>query len=221
MPTGWRIRGVGGMQQIRPLGFTLVEVLVALAVFAVLAVAGAALLGQSIDNDAQLARVDAKVQALQQARAIMRADFGQALANRPVRHGDGAVRPGFTVQQDGALLSLVRLAAAPDGPDTAIVQRVSYVLEPGRGLVRRHYAPPDGNSDAQERVLLADARAVSVRLFAEGGWQEAAQWTPEQGLPAAVALEVEGAAGETTTFKYLTPAAANLGLQPAGQAPLG
>ena len=204
------------MRQAYTQGFTLVETLVALAVFALLAMAGAAMLGQSIDNEAQLADANARIQSMQQARAILRADFGQALDDRPVRYGDGATRPGFSVGQDGALLTLVRLNGIGGGGDArAAVIRVSYVLEPGRGLVRRQYGPADGSAAPLERVLFRNAQSVAVQLYWADAWQDAAQWTPSVGLPAAVDLQLVDARGVVTQLKFLTPAATNRHLAPA------
>ncbi|RZJ27229.1 MAG: type II secretion system protein GspJ, partial [Brevundimonas sp.] len=63
-------------------GFTLVEVLISLAIFALLASAGAAVLAVTIDNRFAVKAQSARVGDLQRMRALLRADIGQATGRR-------------------------------------------------------------------------------------------------------------------------------------------
>ena len=92
-------------------GFTLVEMLVAMAVFSLLAVAASSLLGVSLRNADVFTRADAATRELQIARTIMRADFAQ-IARRPVRDAYGAPTPtvfaGGAAVAEKPILSFVR-----------------------------------------------------------------------------------------------------------------
>jgi prepilin-type N-terminal cleavage/methylation domain-containing protein len=75
-------------------GFTIVELMVSLLIFAMLAAAGVALLGFSVRAEQAAAeRLDENA-ALQRARAILTADLAQA-APRITRDRDGARVPSF------------------------------------------------------------------------------------------------------------------------------
>ena len=63
-------------------GFTLVEVMVSLLIFAMLAGAGAAVLGGAIDNRFAIKAASDRVADLQRMRGLLRADLGQAAARR-------------------------------------------------------------------------------------------------------------------------------------------
>jgi general secretion pathway protein J len=161
-------------------GFTLLEVLVAVAIFAVLGVMAygglqAVLVQQEIarDNSARLREVQYAVQRLSQ-------DVNQ-LQPRPVRDelGDGA---------RGALLADPRNRypvefsrggwSNPMAQPRAAIQRVAYLVEDDR-LLRMHWFAPD-HTLAEEPVeleLLGGVREFRMRFFAGGrGWVE--EWPP-------------------------------------------
>jgi general secretion pathway protein J len=180
-------------------GFTLLEVLVAVAIFAVLGVMAygglqAVLVQQEIarDNSARLREVQYAVQRLSQ-------DVSQ-LQPRPVRDelGDGA---------RGALLADPRNRypvefsrggwSNPMAQPRAAIQRVAYLVEDDR-LLRMHWFAPD-HTLAEEPVeleLLGGVREFRMRFFAAGrGWVE--EWPPGLDgedpalLPVAVEISLE------------------------------
>ncbi|WP_312148117.1 prepilin-type N-terminal cleavage/methylation domain-containing protein, partial [Brevundimonas sp.] len=59
-------------------GFTLIEVMIALLIFALLAAAGVLVLSQSIDNRFVVKASTDRTAELQRLRATLRADLGQA-----------------------------------------------------------------------------------------------------------------------------------------------
>src|SRR5690606_20895786 len=117
-------------------GFTLVEVLVALSVFALLAAGGVAVMGwASASQGATQARM-ARVGELQRARAMLQADLSQA-APRRTRNaaGIGAVQAftGSAEPASGLLFALTRRGwENPEGAPRASLQYVEYRLQDGR-----------------------------------------------------------------------------------------
>jgi len=183
----------------RPRGFTLIEVLVAtviLAVLSVMAHRGVAETRLAVERTREHM---SRVREVQRAVTLMTTDFRQ-LAPRPVRAlvGDG-YRPAL--ERDPNAVSLVELSregwpntvAAPRGS----VQRVLYVLEDSR-LVRRHWQVTDATlaNEPVSRDLLGGVQRVEIRYMNAGReWQE--QWPP-LGLPPEMALRMRPLAVEVT-----------------------
>jgi general secretion pathway protein J len=91
-------------------GFTLVELVVALFVFALLATAGTALLSVSIKSQQAVTASLAKGAESGRIVSLLSTDLAQA-ASRPLRNRDGAVQPAFVGRdggRDGVFLAYVR-----------------------------------------------------------------------------------------------------------------
>ena len=119
----------------RRAGFTLVEVLVALAIFAMIASAGVGLLSFAIDNRLAVRDASERTAAFQRTRALMRADLGQA-APRRVRGADGAPQAAFELGGEALFAVTRRGWINPGEARRASMQRVEYRLVEGR-LERR------------------------------------------------------------------------------------
>jgi general secretion pathway protein J len=191
-------------------GFTLVEMLVAMAVFSLLAVAASGLLGVSLRNAEVFTRADAATRELQIARTIMRADFSQ-IARRPVRDAYGAPAPtifaGGTAVAEKPILSFVRYGwDNPGGVDPrASLQYVEYAVA-GEALVRRSrpYLDPTPETPVTTATLLSGVSAAQVSFLSRGQWAET--WvvaTAQNALPEAIALDVKLAAAESIRQAFL------------------
>lgn len=169
-------------------GFTLVEVLVALLVFALIAAAGAALLSAAAGaRDAVRDSAD-QLAALQRTRSLLAADLGQA-ASRRVRNADGRAEPqafAAGAEAEGALLRLTRTGwINPGDHPRASLQQVEYRLVDGR-LERRFFARLDGARPEPVQVLLTDVDGARVTFLSDGHEDGAWRATPDRPMPAAV-----------------------------------
>lgn len=178
----------------RARGFTLLEVLVAVAVFAVVGVmAYGGLQGALVQR--VIARDSAdRFREIQFAVQQLGRDLAQANP-RPVREqlGDGSRSAVFADARNRYPLELTRGGwSNPLGQPRAAVQRVAYLLEDGR-LLRLHWFVPDHTVGEEpfERELLTDVRSFRMRFLAAGGWTE--EWPPALATadPALMPLAVE------------------------------
>ena len=176
-------------------GFTLVEMLVALLIFALLAGAGVGLLRSSVDTQQAVRGALADLSAATRLRLLLGADIG-ATVLRPVT---GAPL-GFS--GEGSSLLLVR--TNDPMPGTPPLQAIRWALE-GDRLVRTPLTS-DGRTAAAGVTLATTVARLSLRYRAEdGSWSSA--WQPAAGrsaLPKAVEMVVEqrGAAAVTLVVAF-------------------
>lgn len=186
-------------------GFSLVEVLVATFVFAVMAAVSVGLLTSSLTaRDVNTARI-AALGEIDTLRTLLRDDAGQVVL-RPSRGPDGRTRAtlfagsidGVAGEQGAAgetvILSLTRRGWANPGQARArsSLQRVDYVLT-GDQLERRVTLYPDAAAETpvSRRAVLVRAEDISLDFLFGGQWMPRAQVLPGQPmsqLPAAIRL---------------------------------
>lgn len=190
-------------------GFTLVEMLVALFVFALLAVAGVAVMGFTLDSqEAVRTRVE-RVADVARARALIKADLQQA-ARRRTRDVNGAAARESLSGGDptaGVLLALVRRGRDnPDAAPRASLQYVEYRVTEGR-LERRARANLDGAPLGEPQVLVDGVEAAGVQFLARGAWAQT--WAASDGaLPQAVRLDLKLSAVGDVRQLFLLPGGA-------------
>lgn len=178
-------------------GFTLVEMLIALAIFGMITAAGVALLSLTVRTQESSARLLDSLGALRRTGALLGADLGQA-APRIHRDRDGRPLPAFTGNDggDALLLGLVRRGWEDESAFRSSLQRVEYRLRGGR-LERWRYDSVDGEGRPTAMTLLDNVRSVRLRYRdREGNWR--ARWDPTDParLPAAVEM-VSDSAGQS------------------------
>lgn len=200
------------MKPAKPNGFTLAELLVALALFGLIAGASVAMLAMGINTrEAMQTRLDGQA-ALLRTRALLGADLGQATPRR-TRNEAGLPVPAFTSNAgQGLLFALTRAGwSNPDAAPRASLQRVEYRLV-GDQLQRRAAAMLDGTTPGPPAVLLRGITSARLRLHSGGAWHE--RWPPlgramaMDALPDALELTVESAdTGQLRQVFLLPPGA--------------
>lgn len=168
------------MIAVRRGGFTLIEVLVALAVFGVLSVVAYMALGQTLANADLLGERMARLEAIQRAVRYLDSDLMQA-APRPVRGllGDGyepAIRSSFGSEY--ALEVTHGGWTNPAGLPRGTLQRSAYRIEDGE-LLRFHWRVLDRtiNNEPIETVLLDGVESIVFRYLTADG-EPSEQWPP-------------------------------------------
>ncbi|MGY0611318.1 MULTISPECIES: type II secretion system minor pseudopilin GspJ [unclassified Luteimonas] len=174
-------------------GFTLLEVMVSLALFGLIAAAGVAAMAYAVDSQGVLrARMD-RLGEFQRARALLRADLSQA-ALRMVRRADGSnARDAFTggrPGEPGPLFAFVRRGLEnPDGSPRASLEYVEYRIVDGR-LERSARTAVDGAVPPSARVLIDGISAARVAYLSGERWNDGWHGGTTD-LPAAIELELE------------------------------
>jgi general secretion pathway protein J len=163
-------------------GFTLLELLVALFIAAVMFAMGYGAITQALTSRDSLKEQQAHLLELQTAVRVLEQDFMQ-LAPRPVRQaiGDEPAQPALLGAVPGTqpIVALTRGGwANPAGLQRPGLQRVAYFLE--NGTLRREYwnvLDPTLASTTTKRDLMAHVKAVTLRYLDQAHqWQE--QWPP-------------------------------------------
>ncbi len=174
-------------------GFTLVEMLVALVVFALLSAATVGLLAYTADQQAAVrARIE-RVAELQLAGNLLRADLSQ-VAVRRVRGVDGTPeRAAFVASPHDSrhpLLAFSRRGwSNPDAAPRPALQYVEYRIVDDR-LERRARQHPDGAEAGAPQVLLQGLHNARIAFHSHAQWSDGwAGGTTD--LPDAVRLEFE------------------------------
>lgn len=171
-------------------GFTLVELLVSLAIFAILSVLAYGGYNNSVKQN-EIARTSMqRLESLQTTMRLLTQDFEQ-LSPRPVRDvlGDGRLPALLADRRDQNIVSLTRAGwTNPAGLPRPTLQRVSYLLDEDGKLIRQHYNVLDATlaNEPVKRELIDRVKSVRLRYMdGQKEWQE--QWPPLNSLPTALA----------------------------------
>jgi general secretion pathway protein J len=164
----------------RQRGFTLIEIVIAVMITAILFTMAYGAIQQAIGNRERLQQNSTRLRAVQYTVRSLVQDFSQ-LAPRPVREpiGDGYQPALVTGGTDAAQVSLTRGGwMNPQGAERSTLQRVRYRLDDGK-LVREHWLVLDASLEPEpvRRVLLSGVRSFKLRFYSDGrNWQES--WPP-------------------------------------------
>jgi general secretion pathway protein J len=201
------------MSRSRQRGFTLLEMLVALTVFALVS---AMVYGGQVAVLKAKAGTERQAEFLKQLQGTMmmlERDIGQYVL-RPVRDDYGDSQPPMVAADFGDYrLTLTRAGwQNPLGQPRSTLQRVAYGLEDGR-LVRYSWTSLDRaqGSEPYRLVLLESVRSLKLRFLDEKReWSE--QWPPYDAenralLEMPLALELTLETEEWGSFRRVIPTA--------------
>ncbi|MFN3587074.1 MAG: type II secretion system minor pseudopilin GspJ [Moraxellaceae bacterium] len=154
----------------RSLGFTLLELLVAVTILAFIAVGAYRLLADTVVAREQGQQHLAQMQALQKAMNLLQRDLQQVLL-RPVRDEFGDVQPAFYLPQPNVMEFTRAGWRNPLGQTRSELVRLRYRLDNGE-LVRERWDMLDRVRTAQpERIaLLQGVSDFRLRVYAANDW---------------------------------------------------
>lgn len=190
-------------------GFSLIELLIAIAVFAAMAVMAYSGLGALVRTRTQLARMQDEFRSLTRSVSLLDRDLRQA-TSRSVRDNNGRALPAFMGTSDR--IEFTRLGFAnPQAEQRSNLERVFYQLDTNT-LQRGNYPVLDRapETTAITTPLREDTQALRLRyLDSQQRWVE--RWpaiddpNPLQTLPRAVEVRIETKDyGEITRLIELT-----------------
>lgn len=193
-------------------GFTLLEMLVALSIFALISVMAYRGLNLVLETREKVTAEGRKWQDITRLFSRLEQDFTMAV-NRPVRDSRDLPMPALVgdpqpVGEDGALIAFTRMGLAGQRGALQDLQRFGYRL---RGEAVEQLVWPVLDQAPRTRPaadeLLTGVRALEARYLGRGGtWQD--RWPlPGQPaeLPAAVEVTLVLATGERMTRLFALP----------------
>ena len=191
-------------------GVTLIELLVAMAIFAIIAVMAYRTLGSVFQTREQLQTESAKWRDTALFFSRLENDLG-ALLNRPITNADNLPEPAFLLRRlpagvNEATLTFTRTGFADTDGEMAAPQRVGYRLRDGKlelliwpGLDQAPRATPQVFA-ALKNVREASWRALHPTQSWLPGWEKLESDTLT--FPAALELSLTLASGEKITRTF-------------------
>ena len=185
------------MIRARPRGFTLIEALLALAIFGVIAVLAYRATASLTDGEARLSAEASRWRVLESLFSRFEADIRQAVP-RSVRAGAGR-EPAWLGTMFGGQSALVFTRAGSEfSPEPAPAgQRIGYRLR--EGTVELAYWPQLDHTDAAQPAvypLVVDVASFQPEYLArDGGWRDRWPLLGEDDIPRAVRLTLTLADG--------------------------
>ena len=159
----------------KTLGFTLVEILVALLVFAVVGLLSTRLLSQSIDNQNNLQDRGQRLAEIHRAMRVLQRDIVQ-LSRRKIRDAQGEELPALIVSDQGAI-EFSRVGwRNPLRQPRSEVQRVGYRWQDEK-IIRGYWLTLDRSYDVEPayQTLLENVEAIEFFAVDQLG-NEHKQW---------------------------------------------
>ena len=177
----------------RHFGFTLIEVVVAVAIFAVIASIIFPALIQFLDARERIMAKNEQIMELQKLFLFLERDLRYA-SNRVGKNEYGdPVKTSMTVGND-SLLELTVLYPDLRLLGSSVPRRVRWDLEDQK-LIRTQYPvmDPDGDTRAATRVLLSNVEAIDIKVSAieDGRSVDHTRWNEDQRLPDFIEFKIE------------------------------
>jgi len=189
-------------------GFTLLELLVAMAIFAMIGIMAYGGLAAMIKSSEGSREAREQLAETQRGLRVLDDDLSMVI-NRPVRDGLGSPHLALMSGRDGTtLLEFTRTARVREGFAPAPFSRIRYRLE-NETLLRDEWNPPDAAQLEPDQVITLWPNVVQVVFrFLEDG-QDNATWPPanaeNMSLPQAISMQLLFKDGREITQVMLLP----------------
>ena len=154
---------------MRARGFTLIEVVIAMFIAAIMFAIGYGAINQALHDRDALNTSQERVTEIQRGMRVVSQDFAQA-TGRPARDtsGTGQLMPAMMANGNSDILVTFSRAgwSNPAGIQRPAEQRVRYRFRDG-ALVREHWLSMDPalNTEPRQRTLLTRVTAVEMRFL--------------------------------------------------------
>jgi general secretion pathway protein J len=154
---------------MRRAGFTLIEVVIAIFIAAIMFAIGYRTLSQALNDREALNTSQTRVNEIQRGMRIVAQDFAQIVA-RGARdtQSNGELQPALLANnRDNVLLTFSRTGwSNPAGLQRPAEERVRYRFVDG-SLVREHWVSMDPvlNTEPRQRVILTRVKSIEVRFL--------------------------------------------------------
>lgn len=169
---------------MRSRGFTLVEVMIAIFIAAVMFAIGYGAINQALRDRDSINVSQARITEIQRGMRVVAQDFAQIIA-RPARDtsGTGQLMPAvMATSSDEILLTFSRGGwSNPAGVPRPAEQRVRYRYNAvDHSLVREHWLSVDPalNTEPRRRVLLSKVESVEMRFLDPASRNWRTDWPP-------------------------------------------
>lgn len=182
----------------RARGFSLIELVAVLAIFAVVALIGVQVIQAAVRSSDRLTAVSEETAGLAQALALLRQDLNAALPRR-FTPPDGGDEPALVTRRSGFSLSvggLARLNAGATG-----FGRVTWALDRGTGTLSRSVWPTltPGRGAPEAVAVLEGVEDFALDSFSVGtGWTDGFSADPRDTSALPLGLRVRMGRGEGT-----------------------
>jgi general secretion pathway protein J len=193
-------------------GYTLIEVIVALAIFAIVSTMTAGVMLQAFETKKRLAAQTDVFNELHVIVTLMRRDIAQ-ITNRAIRGSEGRLYPPFIGESNYTEFTRSGYVNPNGVLQSSGLKRVAYLCGHGQ-LTRRSWAAVDSPSrkDITDQVMLEHLKHCSLAYFSKShehmpSWRPyaASQEQKSTFIPAAIELSIELERYGAATFLFPIP----------------
>lgn len=181
--------------EARDAGITLIELVVSMAIFAVIAVLGIQALNGTLRAQGQLSASATKTEELSEALALLRADLAGILPMKFETPGGGSNSSFSWGPAEQEISVSVGGQRHISEPERAAFHRVNWKVDQATQTLSRSFWPTTAPASATQQVepvaILEGVQRMEVRVFIpQQGWQDPATLQPG-GLSTEVPLAVD------------------------------